>query len=695
MPVFIGLLAFTGFTGGAILNPLNVDWILSAGGDSLQHYIGWNFFRNEPFFQYPFGKTYGFGETLSSSIVFSDSIPIFAFVFRIFSGLLPQQFQYFGLWICACFILQSIFAWRLLSRFTNDVFLLCLSTSFFALAPMMLWRLSVHAALAGHWVILAALDVYFDERAKKRHWALLTGLTCLIHAYLLAMVGAIWLTDLIRRVVARKMRASSGLAELALIFLVIGVVATSAGYFMLGASPTQAGFGYFRLNLLEPIRPSLDWPIFGDTSLPHGDYEGFTYLGPGLWLLCVLAAVLWFKGKREGKLADGIVPLCILGIGFLLFALSNQVAFGPRELFAYSYPAFLEPFTGTFRASGRFAWPVVYMLLLALFAVYLKSMPRNAAIAILTLLFVVQAIDLSDESGRLRQRWSTNWKTPLASPFWDEVPKLYRRIAFVTPGFLTPNYGPLALLASDNRMSVNGGYFARIDPIKLSSAKEELRAAMEAGRFRSDTLYVFNDRALWAEAVDNFNQDGFIGSVDQLNIVAPGYRGCLTACGLKDPEPPQRYELDSVLEFGSGGGIEQYAREGWHMPEGDGRWTDGNKAKVSMTLNSSDAESYKLQLKFLPFVATPHPTQRVTVLVNGHLSAKWELSNANEAIKNIHVDGASIRSRNGKVSIVFSLPDAASPRSVAFNEDERAIGIFVKSMKLSVASTELASQINK
>jgi len=37
--------------------------------------------------------------------VFFDSIPLLAFLFKPFTSLLPEPFQYFDLWLLACFIL--------------------------------------------------------------------------------------------------------------------------------------------------------------------------------------------------------------------------------------------------------------------------------------------------------------------------------------------------------------------------------------------------------------------------------------------------------------------------------------------------------------------------------------------------------------------------------------------------------------
>lgn len=54
------------------------------------------------------------------SIIFTDSIPCFAVIFKILSPVLPENFQYFGLWGMMCFILQGIIAARILKSYSDS-----------------------------------------------------------------------------------------------------------------------------------------------------------------------------------------------------------------------------------------------------------------------------------------------------------------------------------------------------------------------------------------------------------------------------------------------------------------------------------------------------------------------------------------------------------------------------------------------
>ena len=101
----IGIGIFFLVAGFSILNPLYIAWI--ADGDPMQQYLGWEFFRNSPW-TVPLGLNSQFGIDLDSSIVYSDSIPLLAILFKSVANFLPRPFQYFGWWSLLCFMLLKI-----------------------------------------------------------------------------------------------------------------------------------------------------------------------------------------------------------------------------------------------------------------------------------------------------------------------------------------------------------------------------------------------------------------------------------------------------------------------------------------------------------------------------------------------------------------------------------------------------------
>jgi len=117
-PIVIGILVVAGFViafylfGWEILNPKNISWLM-AETDGAQYYLGWLFFRNEPW-TFPLGLIQSYFAPIGTSIGLTDSLPLLAFPFKLVSGILPRDFQYFGIWIYVSYILQAVFAYLLM-----------------------------------------------------------------------------------------------------------------------------------------------------------------------------------------------------------------------------------------------------------------------------------------------------------------------------------------------------------------------------------------------------------------------------------------------------------------------------------------------------------------------------------------------------------------------------------------------------
>ena len=278
-------------------------------GDSATHYMGWEFFRHTSLLQWPLGLNPKLGLDISSSIAFTDSIPLAAFIFKPINFLLPATFQYLGLWILICFISQTYLAARLLSHFLADQIQIALGSVFIALSPVLIYRLVHdgygHIALVSHFLILGALNLYFTKPLKSSWWALLFASTILIQAYFIPMVAAIWIAKLVQylrhdggsRSVAIKHFAAVAVASISTL-IAGGYVALGSNLFTGGSEVTDSSFPYwFRwqpLSLID-IQTSFSgtWSHFlSDQQELRGDVEGFSFLGSGIILLAGLVALV-------------------------------------------------------------------------------------------------------------------------------------------------------------------------------------------------------------------------------------------------------------------------------------------------------------------------------------------------------------------------------------------------------------------
>jgi hypothetical protein len=669
LAALVGAIAFVGVTGGAILDPRETDWLFT-DPDPATGFLGWQFFRAAPLAQLPFGANPGYGMEIATSVVFTDSIPLFAFLFKPFSSVLPANFQYFGLWVALSFILQAAFAYRLLLRFSPDRAFALIGAAFFAFAPVCLFRLSGHYALFGQWTVLAALYLYFAPRPSLKAWLALLAVTALIHFYLLAMVGVIWaLADLWQRRWRGELTTYQAALHLLAGAALTAAVLWFAGYFMIGNAAGAPGFGIYRMNLLALVDPEQTWSrVLPDQPGGEGDYEGFNYLGGGMLLLAALAGQR-VLARRSGAALERptLVPLLCAALLLSLIALSNRVALGDVELLAYEVPAALEPFADLLRSSGRMFWPVYYLLYLAILMLAFRGLSRRAALGACALALLVQLADSAPALRRYNAQLAHAPKrvSPLKSALWAEIAARYRRVVYVLPRNGPEIFLPWAAFAAEHGLAINFGYFARVDSERLSASRNATEAAVLAQRLAPDTLYVFDSAALWNMASAQPRAGDALGVLDGYRIIAPGLNACATCdlralADLKREESPG-YRLGERITFATAS--RGYATAGWSAPDGWGMWSQASSATLVLRIAQMPAGEAMLTIEARAFLNEAHRSQSVDVSVNGvPLGTVTFTSSAAEA-KVLTIPRAAFAGSKGLLRIGFAFRDAR-PRAL-------------------------------
>src|SRR5699024_9986052 len=73
--------------GVRVLDVTNADWILNSGADPSQQYLGWQFYRGSELRLPYLGMSYNTVYPYRTSVLYSDSIPLLALLFKPFSAL--------------------------------------------------------------------------------------------------------------------------------------------------------------------------------------------------------------------------------------------------------------------------------------------------------------------------------------------------------------------------------------------------------------------------------------------------------------------------------------------------------------------------------------------------------------------------------------------------------------------------------
>jgi Family of unknown function (DUF6311) len=677
------------------LDPRFLEWIY---GDNATYYMGWALYRQDHHLSFPLAFTERIGYPVGASIAMMDAIPLLAIVLRPLSPLLSDPFQYLGLYMLLCFVLQAYFGFSLCRRlFPQSPAFILLGGCLFLLSAPMTWRVFGHVGLISHWLILAALDCYFREpgavawRWMARLWIVL-ALSLGITPYISAMCLAITAAGLGRLMVERRcglIGAATLLAGTAIV-----VVASAASFGLIGGGSSSyfaPGYGLFSMNLNAPINPM----AHGSLLLPERptlgpeQVEGYNYLGLGALTLLVIgflrrpAAIRWLGDRR-------LWPLVVMSVGLTAMAVSAVASLDATTLFEVRLAGPFASVAHGLRASGRLFWPVYYLLYLAGLAVVFWNWQGAARVAILIAAVGLQAADLATLRSEVRSVVNNRFPLELVNPAWRELGSKYDNLIllpafqcspFGVPGGLD-SYVSFGKISAAARLRTNSYYAARYSEAEMRTHCIDLLRKQLAGELDPRSAYVVTEgiRVAWLLA----------GVTSHACVLTDGFNLCTTAAapGPAAPPPAAHYQPGELIDFTTADSSRRYMTFGWGDHPGPiGTWTEGPLAIVRLGINQPvDAErTLILETSAYGFSAPTHLRTDVDVYANGVKVDQWVFRSPQPipSGRRTSIPAALLAGRGG-LDIELRVINPQAPVYAALEPVYLFRGINVRSMTVSI-----------
>ncbi len=673
LAIVLGLCNAAILLGWSVVNPLNISWLI---GDNASHHLGWAFYRYQSPVTFPLTWTDRIGYPAGTSIALIDSVPLVALLFRPLSAVLPEPFQYLGLYASLCFVLQAYFGFRLCARlFPGHLLVILLGGMFFLLSPPLTWQVFGHFPHLGHWLVLAGLDSYFRDTESplkwiSRHWGVL-ALSAGVNPYIAAQCFFIAMAAVGRLLLERRCSWRMGGA---LLVLTPAVLFASLLFFgvLVERSPGTywaPGYGELSLNLLAPINPM----VFGSIVLPAlpvtnpGQFEGYNYLGLGIIALLVVnlarrpRSFAWLLDRR-------LLPLVGLALVCTATAASTRVTVGSLTLLDLDLPRSVGALVEGLRVSGRLFWPVHYLLVAAALSLTFWHVKPRYRVPILAAALVLQAADLKTLRSSVRTTIDQSIADPLRSREWQELGRTHDNLivlpAFQCAPLLAPagyqSFLVFGKLAAAQRMRTNSYYAARYTRDEMRVHCVDLPGTVLTGVMDARSAYVVTDGIKTVLDVSPMTSHRCM-KLDGFNLcTSRGVQNAESARAIPDAFP---YAIGDELDFGAGGNAGNYMTYGWAAPSGDGAWTEGPLAKLLLGQQAPLDGNISLTLvaDVRAFVTRRHHRLDVDVVINGQTLDRWTFRDGRPVKeRRVRIPGALVAGRPF-IDVEFRLLNPQAP----------------------------------
>ena len=684
-------IAFLGFEN---LKFNEIDWLLGAS-DVSNAQNGWTFFKNDKW-HFPIGKNPNYGLDISTSIIFSDSIPLLAFIFKLFKNFLSQNFQYFSLWIFTCFFLQLYLSYLIIYKITKNIYYSIISSILFIISPIFLYRLGIQISLGGHWLIL--FGFYINLAIKKRwnqfFWILLLVLSTLIHLYFTVMLFVMYFCFTCE-VLAKDKKIKKFIFNLTSSSVCVFLFMFIFGYFETTiVSAVSRGYGVFGLDLIGIIDPQTNesktnWSLFIN-NIKGTSIEGFSYFGLGVFALLLVSTILYLVKlyKREKNLK--ITLSNNIGFGLIIifltcWAITTNVYFKGEEIFSLPLHNYIFGLLSIFAATGRFIWPVYYLLIILSLIFLYENFNKKKASIVLTAILIIQFVDiLPGLNNYFLQKNHISEPKILKDVIWNEIPKDYEKFRTT---YLFNNYGPIFsslkhFLGTKKIKKTDIVLVAGLDRKKAAEARYKFNQSIFNKTLPNDTAYVIDNLGhlkLMKYLLKETNTGFFYR--DNLWLALPNQKEKMTDYDKKELSKIKFNEIKvNKIYYFNFNERNNLLGVGWsHNNENkNGVWSEGKIAFVLFGIETTEYEKLKLKLDLKPYISNKNKNFSVKIFLNEKLKKEMQLSNLKENSKTvIDINKTEIKKEN---VIMFKFNNLVSPLEIFESPDSRKLGILLKSM---------------
>jgi hypothetical protein len=642
----------------ACLHVFGVAWLLGRGefwtyphGDAASAVIGYRYFVEDAW-HWPLLKTTAIHGPVGQNVLFLDVIPAIALPAKLIHPI-TGTFNPYGAWFLACYVLQAVFAVRFARALGGNSLFAAVIASTFALTSQVFLLRFYHPDLCAQFCIFWAFGLYFthsfDAPASRvfRAWTAQLAIGLLVHPYLFAMSAPIFFAAALRAKVATPKKrvaiVASVLASLTALALATGHLSGDVLHGRTGA------FGWASHNL-----GSLVVPMPGRSNLcPHVpprlleatgvQWDGFMFLGFGVLVLALIHVV---RSHREILSAiRAHTPLAVVLLLMLAYAPSNRVFLFRWLLVEYDVPAFLQWPANQFRATGRFAWPFGFFLIVSVVPFTLKRFRFRFAAPLLCACTLLELYDTGPSRSVARAETRRAWNQRLDWSAWRSAIQAHERVEqrpsyqcldrIVDSGVgLTSR--EVQYLAAESHRPINGVYAGR----------ETYDCSGESTGFDNRDP---NALLLYPRAQAPLVRPPDCRAIDLWVVCTSRWSTPALASLEREIDRPRPYVYGQILDFGLAKTAIDYLDGGWGRADVDRMWvSERSRMRLSVLVDPSYLTHLMLELTNNDVSAT------LSVEVSGVRAATFVSNRTGDATFEVALPPALLPSETTTIELLAS-----------------------------------------
>ena len=456
-----------------------------------------------------------------------------------------------------------------------------------------------------------------------------------------------------------------------------------AGYFEIRYfDGIASGYGEYKLNLLSAFDPGSNfntWSyILPDIKLRTLEQaEGFNYFGLGSLIIILLSIVIYIVSKSKFYYIKKNFIFIIASIFFTIIALSNKISFGNVEILNIELNKYILAGLSIFRASGRFFWPVYYLILIFSLVFLFKNISKRKYVTLILTCLLVQVIDIS---GAIKNYSKIINKSIISeNKDLDNLFQIKKYLVSASNSNYNPYFSKLSYLSEKFKIQrTNVINLARVNRKVLAETRYEIYKNFYNKKIDINTIYIVESFSHLRNLQSIFKDELYFYKIDNIWLMTSikeelKVQKKIQFTNFKKINLNYNYKFNNVSK-------DNFLGLGWSYNNiKSGIWSDGYISSLLFNIDITNKDLV-FEINCEPYLNNKHKNQDVEIYYNNILIKKinFEFDKTNNNLITFELKKELIDNNN--IELRFNFKNPGSPSDYRENPDSKKLGILLKNI---------------
>jgi len=458
-----------------------------------------------------------------------------------------------------------------------------------------------------------------------------------------------------------------------------------AGYFEIRYfDGIASGYGEYKLNLLSAFDPGSNFntwsyilPDIKLTTLEQA--EGFNYFGLGSLIIILLSIVIYIFSKSKFIYLKKNFIYIIASIFFTIVALSNKISFGNIEILNIELNKYILAGLSIFRASGRFFWPVYYLILIFSLVFLYKNISKKKYVILIFTCLLIQIIDIS---GAIKNYSKIINRVVISEN--DDLNNLFqinKNLISTSNSNYNSNFSKLSYLTEKFKIQkTNVINLARVNRKVLAETRYEINKNFYNKKIETNTIYLIENFSHLQNLQSIFKDDLYFFKIDNIWLMTSIKEDLklhkrLQFTNFKKINLNYNYKFNNESK-------DNFLGLGWSYNNiKSGIWSDGYISSLLFNIDNINKDLV-FEINCDPYLNSKHEHQDIEIYYNNILVKKINFEFGKTNINLIKFELKKELITNNNIELRFKFNNPGSPSDYRESPDSKKLGILLKNISV-------------